>query len=89
MGCRSPPASFEGACRYLVKDRMDRTGARWSLVGADAVLRLRALRASGDFDSYWSFHLAREKERSHASRYASGAIPVPITVGKSHLRLVK
>jgi hypothetical protein len=44
---------IEGACRYLVKDRMDRTGARWSLTGAEAVLRLRAVRASGDFDAYW------------------------------------
>jgi hypothetical protein len=35
---------IEGACRYLVKDRMDRTGARWSLTGAEAVLRLRAIR---------------------------------------------
>ena len=34
---------IEGACRYLVKDRMERTGARWSLDGAEAVLRLRAL----------------------------------------------
>ena len=50
---------IEGACRYLVKDRMDRTGARWSLTGAEAVLRLRAVRASGDFDAYWQFHLAR------------------------------
>lgn len=33
---------IEGACRHLVKDRMDRTGARWSLAGAAAVLRLRA-----------------------------------------------
>jgi hypothetical protein len=48
---------IEGACRYLVKDRMDRTGARWSLTGAEAVLRLRAVRASGDFDAYWQFHL--------------------------------
>jgi len=47
---------IEGACRYLVKDRMDITGARWSLNGAEAVLRLRALRASGDFDAYWPFH---------------------------------
>ena len=31
---------IEGACRYLVKDRMDRTGARWSLTGAEAVLRV-------------------------------------------------
>ncbi|NVL73339.1 ISKra4 family transposase, partial [Escherichia coli] len=40
---------IEGACRYVVKDRMDRTGARWSLTGAEAVLRLRAIRASKDF----------------------------------------
>jgi hypothetical protein len=35
---------IEGACRYLVQDRMGRTGARWSLTGAEAILRLRALR---------------------------------------------
>jgi len=37
---------IEGACRYLVQDRMDRTGARWSLIGAEAVLRLRACAAN-------------------------------------------
>ena len=68
---------IEGACRYLVKDRMDRTGARWSLAGAEAVLRLRALRASDDFDDYWRFHLARENERNHAAHYANAEIPYP------------
>ena len=34
---------IEGASRDLIKDRMDLTGARWSLQGADAVLRLRSL----------------------------------------------
>jgi hypothetical protein len=43
---------IEGACRHLVKDRMDITGARWSLAGAEAILRLRALTANGDFDAY-------------------------------------
>lgn len=80
---------IEGACRYLVKDRMDRTGARWSLNGADAVLRLRALRASGDFDDYWHFHLAREKERNHATRYADGDIPNPLPARRGHLRRIK
>lgn len=61
---------IEGACRHLVKDRMDITGARWSLDGAEAVLRLRSLRASGDLDRYWEFHRAREFERNHRSRYA-------------------
>ncbi len=28
------------------------TGARWDLDGAEAVLRLRALRSNGDFESY-------------------------------------
>lgn len=80
---------IEGACRYLVKDRMDRTGARWSLTGAEAVLRLRAIRASGDFDAYWQFHLAREKERNHASCYAQGVIPDPLPAPKPRLRRIK
>jgi hypothetical protein len=63
---------IEGACRYLVKDRMERTGARWSLAGAEAVLRLRALVASGDFESYWSFHLEQEQQRHHRSLYHIG-----------------
>jgi len=59
---------IEGACRYLVKDRMERTGARWSLDGAEAVLRLRALWTNGDFEPYWTFHLHHEYERHYASR---------------------
>jgi hypothetical protein len=65
---------IEGACRHLVKDRMDLTGARWSLEGADAVLRLRALRSSGDFDDYWEYHIRREHFRNHLSRYANGTV---------------
>lgn len=60
---------IEGACRHLVKDRMERTGARWSLDGAEAVLRLRAVYVSGDFDEYWQFHLRREWDRNHGGLY--------------------
>jgi hypothetical protein len=66
---------IEGACRHLVKDRMDLTGARWGLAGAQAVLRLRALRASGDFEAYWKFHEERELQRTHLSRYADQRLP--------------
>jgi hypothetical protein len=59
---------IEGACRSLVKDRMERTGARWSLDGAEAVLRLRALWTNGDFEPYWTFPLHCEYERKYASR---------------------
>ena len=68
---------IEGACRHLVKDRMDITGARWGLAGAEAILTLRALISNGDFDHYWTFHLAQEHRRVHASRYALGVIPAP------------
>jgi hypothetical protein len=66
---------IEGACRYLVKDRMEKTGARWRLSGAEAVLKLRALRASGDFAEYWSYHLDCEYEREHLARYAGEEVP--------------
>ena len=59
---------IERACRSLVKDRMERTGARWTLQGAEAVLRLRARWTNGDFEPYWVFHLHREYERHHAAR---------------------
>ena len=85
---------IEGACRHLVKDRMELTGARWSLPGAEAVLRLRSLRSSGDFDQYWEFHLKQEQQRHHTAHYAEGKVPTPNPElggkGKgSHLRLIK
>jgi hypothetical protein len=66
---------IEGACRHLVKDRMDITGARWGLQGAEAILKLRALRCNGHFDAYWTYHLAQERHRNHESRYANSVIP--------------
>ncbi len=66
---------IEGACRHLVKDRMDITGARWSVDGAEAVLKLRALRCNGDLDTYWQFHLDQERHRVHECSYADGVIP--------------
>jgi hypothetical protein len=68
---------IEGACRHLVKDRMDLTGARWGLHGAEAILKLRALRSNHDFDDYWRYHLQQERQRVHQSRYADNVIPGP------------
>mgnify|MGYP001306988847 CR=1 FL=1 len=67
---------IEGACRHLVKDRMDITGARWGLEGAEAVLQLRALRTNGDFNRYWRFHLGMERQRVHETRYHNAALPL-------------
>jgi hypothetical protein len=79
----------EGACRHLIEDRMNLTGARWSLTGAEAVLRLRALRSSHDFDAYWKFHEQQEYERHHASRYADHRVPAvvpPVLTSSPHNR---
>jgi hypothetical protein len=60
---------IEGACRHLVQDRMGITGARWSLEGAQAMLWLRAINASGDTSAYWDYHITHEHQRNHTSRY--------------------
>ena len=60
---------IEGACRHLVQDRMGITGARWGLAGAQAILWLRAINASGDSGTYWTWHIAQEHQRNHLSRY--------------------
>jgi hypothetical protein len=67
--------TIEGACRHIVKDRMDLTCAPWSLEGAEAVLKLRVVRSNGDLDDYWRFHLSQEYERVHRSRYANNVVP--------------
>jgi len=59
----------EGAARHLIADRLDITGARWSLAGAEAVLKLRALISNGDLDAYWRYHPEQEHQRSHTARY--------------------
>jgi len=84
---------IEGACRHLVKDRMDITGAKWRLTSAEDVLRLRALRSSKDFDEYWTFHEACEYKRNHQNRYANGEVPPtkpPQFLSKgSHLKIIQ
>jgi hypothetical protein len=60
---------IEGAARWIVKDRMEVTGARWGLDSAEAVLRLRALHGAGDLDDYLDYHFQQEKHRNHDSHY--------------------
>jgi hypothetical protein len=53
----------EGACGHVVKDRMEQAGMRWTKQGAQAMLDLRAVRLSGDWEAYWEFHRHKEHER--------------------------
>lgn len=65
---------IEGACRHLIKDRMDITGARWGLERAEAILQLRALKSSGDLEEYLRFYKARSRHRNHISRYKTNPL---------------
>jgi hypothetical protein len=62
---------IESACGHLVKDRMQQAGMRWTKAGAHAILDLRAIRLSGDWDAYWLFH----RRRQHARLYGSAGSP--------------
>src|SRR3954468_20990044 len=53
----------EGACRHLVKDRMERTGMRWLPSGAQAMLDLRATYLNGEWNAFWNFHVTQEDQR--------------------------
>jgi hypothetical protein len=57
----------EGACRHLVKDRLEQAGMRWSRAGAQPLLDLRAIRLNDQWDAYWRFH----RHRQHQRRYPS------------------
>lgn len=57
--------AVEGACRNLIKDRMERSGMRWTITGAEAMVRSRACYLSGDFEEYWAFHVRKDQERLH------------------------
>ncbi len=53
---------IEGACRHLINDRLDITGARWSLQGAEVILKLRSLKSSNEFEDYWKYHKQQSKK---------------------------
>jgi hypothetical protein len=79
----------ESTCGHTVKDRMEGTGRRWSVVGAESTLLLRSVWTSGDWDAYWDAHMAQEHQRLYghvvegvklAEEY-DNLIPFPKAVG--------
>lgn len=74
----------EGACKHVVKDRCERSGARWSLLGADALLKLRSVWLSGDWDAFWRFHVDQDQAR----RWSDVVLPT-LAPSTPSLRLIK
>jgi len=54
---------IEGTCGSLIKDRADRSGSRWSSIGAQVVLNERAIMKNGDWDGFWNYHMNTENQR--------------------------
>jgi hypothetical protein len=52
----------EGACRNLVKDRMEMTGMRWCITGAEAVLQMRSVDVNGMWTKFWNFRVKKMYE---------------------------
>jgi len=54
---------IEGACRHFVKDRMELSGMRWTMEGAENLLRLRAVAINDDWDEYHQFRKQQRQQR--------------------------
>lgn len=59
---------IEGACRHLVKDRMERSGMRWTLEGARNMLNVRAAFQSSYWDQLQRSRIARDQLVLHLHR---------------------
>jgi hypothetical protein len=58
----------EGACRHLVKDRLEQTGMRWSLAGAQALLYVRATYLNGNWDTFIEYRICREQKQLYGTQ---------------------
>jgi len=59
---------IEGACRHLVKDRMERAGMHWTRHGAQAMLDVRSIHTNGDWDSYQTYRIERDMKKQYPWR---------------------
>ena len=53
----------EGACRHLVKDRMEQTGKRWREARAPAMLHVRALYLNDQWEEFHAHRVEQEQAR--------------------------
>ena len=60
----------EEACRHLVKDRMEQTGMRWTVSGAQAMLHLRATYLKDHWDDFIEDRIEREQTRLYGGNAA-------------------
>ncbi len=71
---------IEGACRHVVKDRLERTGMSWTPTGAQALLHLRAIATSNQWEAYAQYRVERETERLYPYRAQLNALEWSLAV---------
>ena len=59
---------IEGACGHLVKDRMERSGMRWTLEGARSMLNVRAAFQSDYWDNFQQQRVSELSNIAHPHR---------------------
>ena len=60
----------EGACRHVVKDRLELTGMRWTVTGAQSLLHLRAIYINDDWESFQNHYIETEQARIYSKAAA-------------------
>lgn len=68
---------IEGACRYVIKDRMERAGMRWTVDGAQAMLDLRTTHVNGQWDEFQRYRIAQEALRLYPDQDVLGCVEWP------------
>jgi hypothetical protein len=71
---------IEGACRHLVKDRMERAGMHWTMTGAQAMLDVRSVYVNGAWEEYQAYRIGRETERLYPNRSLFTDVSFPLAV---------
>jgi hypothetical protein len=66
---------IEGACRHFVKDRCELSGMRWSLTGAEQLLRLRAVAENDDWDAYHTYRKQQRHQRLYQTPFPAAQPP--------------
>jgi hypothetical protein len=71
---------IEGACRHVVKDRMERAGMHWTIPGAQALLRLRCVALNGEWEAFLQYRIQQETARlyPHADLVDQAEWPLPL-----------
>ena len=59
---------IEGACRHFIKDRMERSGMRWTIESAQAMRDMRSTYLNGDWDDFMQYRIAQETQRLYPHR---------------------